>query len=369
MINFNQINKLKDSRGSGEINNCGYKNVNQDISLKKRIIFSIVLSVVIVAAVILVGELSIRIIDPQVSMYPRWKFSEKYGAELIENAQMVHERPGRWKFIYTINKYQYRGKLTPISGKYDRENIIVLGDSYSFGTGVNDGEEFASVMAQKLKSRNNVINLSVAGWGLTQHIRRYYEFGQLYFPKIVILQFCNNDPRDNFTNKVVFIENGEFQFQNSNNSINWVKKYFSDSIIQKSQIYNLIRDYLYRIFTNTQIEKEAKSYKEHYEIDDKYLAEEQFYNELLELFVKDLNQKGIKVIMISVDNELDVYPNIKAKVSELNSNKLIDYLEVMSWLRDVSDYGTPEGHAWGEKAHKIIGKNLAETIRIKYLRS
>ena len=218
------------------------------MSLIRKLIYSVVVALFVLLVVVVLGEFSIKLINPQPSMHPRWKFSEKYGSELFRNTKMVHERPGHWKFIYTINDYQYRGKLTPISEKYSKDNIIILGDSYSFGQGVNDGEEFAAILGKELQGQFNVINLSVGGWGLTQQIRKYYEFGRLYSPKIVLLQFCNNDPRDNFKNRVVSVENGEFKFHNSSTFINRIKKYLSGSAIQKSQIYNLFRNDLYQIF-------------------------------------------------------------------------------------------------------------------------
>ena len=57
-----------------------------------------------------------------------------------------------------------------------KPNIVLLGDSYTFGFGVNDGNEFAAVMSRELSSDYNIINTGVGGWGLTQQIRRYYEF-------------------------------------------------------------------------------------------------------------------------------------------------------------------------------------------------
>jgi len=99
-------------------------------------------------------------------MYPRWEFSPAHGTMLFGNQKIVHTYPSRWEFIYTINEYQYRGKSIPISNSYGKDNIIVLGDSYSFGTGVNDGEEYTAVMADRLKEHYNVINLSVGGLGV-----------------------------------------------------------------------------------------------------------------------------------------------------------------------------------------------------------
>ena len=191
------------------------KSVVRQISTKRRIIFSIITAFIVLIIIFVIGELSIRIFHPHKYMYPRFKFSKKYGHILFENCKMIHTCPGKWKFIYTINEYQYRGKLIPISNSYDKKNIIILGDSYSFGHGVNDGDEYPEIMAEKLNDNFNIINLSVSGWGLTQQIRRYYEFGQLYLPKVVLLQFCSNDPEDNFNNKVTIIKDGRFIFQNS----------------------------------------------------------------------------------------------------------------------------------------------------------
>lgn len=47
----------------------------------------------------------------------------------------------------------YRGKLNPISNVYDKENLIILGNSYSFEHYVNDGDEYSAIIANKLKNK------------------------------------------------------------------------------------------------------------------------------------------------------------------------------------------------------------------------
>jgi len=341
---------------------------NVQISKKRRIIYSILLIVIVVLIMVTTGELLIRLFAPQEYAYPRWEYSVHYGSVLFGNCKMIHARPGRWKFAYTINDYQYRGKLIPVSNTYDKENIIILGDSLSFGTGVNDGDEYPALIADKLNDDYNVINLSVGGWGLTQQIRRYYEFGQLYSPKIVLLQFCANDPSDNFRNMVTTIENGRFKFQPSNKilTLKLAQKYLSHSIIQKSQIYNLFRNVGYGLVRGTGAKKAEFSYEQTHDHEKEISPEDQYYNELLELFAKDLNLKGIELAMISRNGHLDKFPAIKAKVSDLSSKGLVDYYEVMPWLENVTDYSSPEGHLWGKKAHYILGKKLSEVIKTNY---
>ncbi|MFX0200415.1 MAG: hypothetical protein ACFFCW_30215 [Candidatus Hodarchaeota archaeon] len=331
---------------------------------KPKILFSIVIVIMVLIVVFVTGELLIRILNPQVSLYPRFQFSSKYGFMLFEKCKMIHMRPGKWKFTYTINEFQYRGKLTPISNYYDKENIVILGDSSSFGMGVNDGDEYALIMAHKLKDNYNVINLSLPGSGLAQQIRRYYEFGQLYSPKILLLQFSLTDPIDNFTNMVTIVEKKRFKFQNVEAFHNWAKKYLSKSIIQKSQIYNLVRNAAYQFFARRAQKKTKLIFQKGNIYDDqKIKPEEHFYNELLDLFAKDLNRKGIDVIMISVNGELDFFPNIKEKIFDLDSKGLINYHEVIPWFENIRNYGSLEGHPWGKKGHYIIGAKLSEIIK------
>ena len=338
------------------------------ISLKVKIFFSIITLILVIIIIIFLGETILRIFDSQSYMYPRFKFSLEYGTMLYKNQKIIQSCPGHWKFTYNINDYGYRGKLIPISNSYDKKNIVILGDSYTFGYGVNDGEEYASVMSKRLEKEFNIINLGVGGWGLTQQIRRYYEFGQLYSPKIVVLMYSSNDPKDNLKNKVTIIDNGRFRFQNSNNTINWIKKYLSHFIIQKSQLYNFIKGRLYKFFEKRIVNEEIKKSKINSKIKDETPYKEKFYNDLLEVFANDLKEKEIDFIMISVPDQINRFENIKNKVTELDSQGIINYIEITPWFKNFSNnlnLYSPEGHP-GKDWHYIISKNLSEIILNKY---
>ncbi|MFC1805165.1 SGNH/GDSL hydrolase family protein [Candidatus Omnitrophota bacterium] len=324
--------------------------------------FFVPLLIICMAAFIL-GELMIFILSPRVYMYPRMKFSAQYGFMLYENCRMVHGVPWRWKVFYTINEYQYRGESVLPAEKYDKTNIVILGDSYSFGYGVNDSATYPAVIAAKLENDFNVINLATPGWGLTQHIRRYYEFGRLYLPRIVILQFHPNDPEENLENKVTAIENKKFKFQDSGNTFNLIKKYLSRSIIQKSQIYNLFRESGFRFFERRAMVRSDPSRQTGGGSEEGIYPGDDFYNELLELFAKDLRRHGSELIMISTNGGLEQFPKIKAKVSSLSSRGFLAYYDVRPWLKDVSGKRAPDGHLWGKEAHYILGERLSEIIR------
>lgn len=318
---------------------------------------AIIISIVVVGTI---GELGIRIFNPASIFYPRYKFSSKYGLELFENCRIVNARPRYYKFIYTTNEFGFRGKAIPIADSYQKENIVILGDSYSFGVGVNDGEEYPAIMDSILYGFN-VINLGSLARGLTQEIRVFYEFGQKHKPKIVLLQFFGNDLRENSVYPVTTVENGNFVFHDLNNSPPFWKRFLSIAVVQKSHLYRFLRDRIYSFSERKAINKSRKQYTA-----TKTSPGEEFYNNLLQHFAIDLHNKGINLILISVNGELDKYHSIKEKVLSLKSEGFLDYCEIEPWFEGISDYGSPEGHKWGKKAHKIIGINLAKYINENY---
>ncbi len=301
-------------------------------------------------------ELLARLFSPHPIIHPRWEYSPEYGLVLPKNTKMVHTLPNNRKYIYSINSYGYRGKVYPISNKYINQNIIVLGDSYAFGAGVNDGEEFSAILQDNLRNSFDIINLSIGGFGLAQQIRRFYEFGQLYRPTLVILQFCGNDPDDNLVNRVTEIRGDRFVFRDTDLKFKWYTKYLSNYLLQYSQGYLLIRHTLFnkivRLFSGKKIDKAGA---------EDISLKERYYNELLEHFVYDLREKGISIIIIAANSDLKRFPQIFNMVAKLESNKLVKYFDVEVWFPNEKEYLSPEGH-WGKKAHFIIGQKLAYIV-------
>lgn len=333
-------------------------------SAGKNALFHAIVVVVSLGLMIAAGEIALLMLNPQESFFPRWEYSPEYGHVNPENARIIHKRPRRWKYSYTTNQHRCRGRAVPMSNGYDKMNIVVLGDSYAMGTAVNDGEEFAAVIARELGDDVDVINTAVGSWGLTQQIRRFYEFGQLYNPAIVILQFSPNDPRDNLSNKVSTVVNGRFVFHNVAKSKNpFVRILSKSSLVQHSQLYSFCRGtlviYMRRRGAKTSIAATANPSSDQSRIS----PEESFYNELLETFAQDLHKRGIHFLMIA--EEIDKYPGIQRKVSELVSRDLLDYFDPTEWFGDTEGIISPEGH-WGWKGHRIIGENVARVIRERY---
>lgn len=337
------------------------------MSWRRRIFFSLVLVCFSAAVAFAIGEVLVTIFRPVPYMYPRYKYSPQYGFTLYESTRMVHGWPRKFKFHYTVNEYGYRGAAIDPSTATGKPTIVVLGDSYTFGIGVEDGEPYPAVLETELGYAYNVVNLGTPGWGLTQHIRRYFEFGRLYHPKIVILQFCSNDPEDNLNNMVTRITSDDFEFVDAAAGVHRVKKYLSHSIIQRSQLYNLYRGRVYEFFQNRNVAEQDRQLRAVVGREVESMAEsptprELFYCELLDLFARKLEADGVRLIMIAVDGFPKSFAHIEGCVRELDDGGYLTYVDVDSLIRGVRARYSPEGH-WGAGSHRAIAAGLASRIQ------
>ena len=332
--------------------------------LVKQSAFWMILVGIVSLSGIVIFEVLLRLFAPQPYIYPRYQYSERYGQTLYPSTVMVAERPGHWRFTYTTNEFGLRGPTVPVSNRYELPNIAIIGDSYTFGNGVNDGEPYPAILADLLAVRANVVNLGVPGYGLAQQIRHFYEFGQVYQPSIVLLQFTNNDPADNLFYRVAKIEDGRFVFQGDRSIgpiLRRIKDFLANSIVQRSQAYNFVRDRLYDTMRARKVANASDANAKRGMIS----SEERLHNDLLELFVEDLRDRGIEVVLFGVDGHLAEFPGIMAKVKQLDDRGLLTYVTSEPWFEDVSDYASPEGHAWGAKAHRIVAHELAPILGAK----
>jgi hypothetical protein len=328
-------------------------------SRSRRIAFFAIMVLIAIAVPLLLGELLLRLAFPQSYMVPRLVSSTTYGHALPRSTVMEEGLAGRWVFHYTVNALGYRGQVVPPGPNPTAGNVVVLGDSYSFGEGVNDGEEYPAVLDELLPEGANVINLSVPGYALTQQIRWYHDFGAAYAPAVVIIQYTGNDLWENVANPVTRVESGGFVFEDSRRHFGWLKDRLGRSILQHSQLYNLLRESAFVLVTGLEVggnrDREEETSGDS-DLEQNYLA-------LLEPFVAQLRADGVRVLYLPVNDELNGHPILTAGLERLDREDAIELLPTESWFEGMSDFGSPEGHIWGPVAHRLIASELAKRIR------
>ena len=75
--------------------------------------------------------------------------------------------------------------------------ILLLGDSYTFGSGVNDDETFAAQLQQQIEATDakgwHVVNAGVTGYGARQSYKYAQRVWDEVQPKAVVYTHCGND--------------------------------------------------------------------------------------------------------------------------------------------------------------------------------
>ncbi len=310
------------------------------------------------------AELMVRWLEPQQTMAPRSKFSAAYGLEFHPNRVMVQELAGQWRFEYTVNAQGHRGPVLPLASRYPRPVVVALGDSYTFGYGIADGQEYPNQLRERLVGSHDIVNLGTGGWGLTQHVRRFYELGRLYDPQVVVLQFCANDPGDNLLYDVARVNDGRIVFQDRDEStaISIVKRLLSDSFIQNSHLYAFARARLYLMMRQREIAAGAAPGADAAAAGAALHEREQaVHNELLEAFARDLARRRIQLLLIHVNTDLDRYPKIRERMLQLQAEGLARFVDIDALFRNAPHDLSPEGH-WGPAAHRTVAAELARVI-------
>ncbi len=168
-----------------------------------RAIFQ-VLAVVAITLVFTLGLLegALRLFAPQITQpVTRDMFDIDRGARFRNKAgaSVVHDS-GELHATYTINSQGVRG--TQVYGPVtpDRTRLLCIGDSFTFGWGVEADQAFPALLnADKSAAGQPIesINAGVIGYGTSHEVAWMHEYGWALQPKIVVVGFfVGNDVTD-----------------------------------------------------------------------------------------------------------------------------------------------------------------------------
>jgi len=166
------------------------------ISLPKKLLFTVFIMVV---AVLLV-ELAFRLF---------WERPPKFlGEQLRRTDLFLRDETLGWRLNpgFMVEHRLYGGQCTIIRtnsrGFRDKEHeslpaqgiprVLVIGDSFAFGYGVNNGEIFTAHL-QALLPKTEIINMSVTAYNIWQEHLLLKEEGLALKPDLVLVAFCQND--------------------------------------------------------------------------------------------------------------------------------------------------------------------------------
>lgn len=124
--------------------------------------------------------------------------------EFSENQKLVYELQPHlnMEFGHKTLRTNSRGMRSDNEYSEDKpENtmrIVGIGDSGMFGWGVEQGEDYMTVLGQNLNNRNDgiryeVLNMGVPGYNTSLEVEAFIYKGLVFDPDIVVVGWCEND--------------------------------------------------------------------------------------------------------------------------------------------------------------------------------
>tara|TARA_Y100000389_G_C17466442_1_gene526098 strand:+ start:4384 stop:5526 length:1143 start_codon:yes stop_codon:yes gene_type:complete len=321
-----------------------------------------------------------------------WTEEEIWGAWHTKNFKTVHKKKC-FDVQYETNEIGARD--TPFNNIGNKKNIILLGDSFAEGYGINKDEMFEKKIENILK--RNILNFSSSkDFGMIQYFLVYEYLAKNYQHDTIIISFLpNNDFKDN---DYKYYKDNKFDFNNKNrrhrpyyiksknkfeiiypevslndsvNLLKIIKKYLWTSNVLRSIKYYIVSGKIKKA-KKKQI-KESIFQSEH--ITDYYftpLYQQEAITFFLEKFIK--NNANKKIILFSIPLYED-YEIIKEN----------DFRETINWWKkfrkfekdyknfyfldlidnapiDYKNYFFPKNcdNHWNKKGHEWAGKNISK---------
>jgi hypothetical protein len=344
-----------------------------------RMIKAILIRLLVVTGVLLVnvglGELLVRVMKPQATMFPRYVTSPDYAYEFPPNATIRNARGNLWSFTYTTNEIGRRGPFVQPAARYEIPNLVLLGDSVTFGIGVDDGDVYSAQLQKLVGNAWRVINGGMAGWGIDSEIKWFFQTGARYQPRAVVLQFSRTDPWDSNTGVTSVVE-GAFEFHvvpASSRKPSWMDWVARAGVLQRSHLYSLLRSFETPggagDFNARALRERADAGTAPAEPPRRAHQEVQ-YLEYLQTFAESLSDDGIRFLLLSgthdeksgYASDIAAFPRVEAGVRSLEKQGLLRFVELP--LNEMQKYmASPEGHPWGPEHHRIVAEALAAALR------
>lgn len=133
------------------------------------------------------------------------RYDPRYGKTLKRNLHCRRRTP-EFSMSFSTNSSGWRGPEVRGFGP----RVVFLGDSFTMGYGVDDGEEFPQLVARALGDRFglevNAVNMGLGDSGNGRWLGLLEREVPSHDPALVVLQLCKNDFSDNLRERLYVID-------------------------------------------------------------------------------------------------------------------------------------------------------------------
>jgi hypothetical protein len=333
--------------------------------IKKLIFYTISICVPLIVSLFII-ECILRLFFPQQEAMRWFKSNDKYGYVLKSNFYQEYKYiDSNFSMIVITNSFGHRYP------QYDSVNlqnktihkVLILGDSFGFGHGLNIQDTFAFILDSLLSISSEkfmIINSSVGGWGTIQETNYARDHLKIFNPDVIVLTFCGNDPNDDkmFENNLSDMEKGTF--------------YFPGKILLKENlhVYRLIYSKYYIAFHNYQLKRKSKNVDlnkdKKFDPQSASIISETDWNITLSRLLnfyhdfKEFNHKGIMLILATAPWDNNIRENLKTITNNIDRH-YVDLYEDTIIIPEQERRLKHDGH-WSKKIHQISAEKLSKYI-------
>jgi hypothetical protein len=361
-------------------------------SIKKIGFWALAVLVVCVIAFV-IAELGIRFIRPQMTGPIQLAFDSELGPIPVPNQHGRRTIPGVYSYTFNNNSLGLRGNREYSYQKQSDFRILLLGDSFCYGFGVDDDQTFACGIEKNLSSENwstEVINAGNGGQGTDYALKFFSTLGYRFRPDLTVLCFFANDFADNGRYLYYSIgKDGDLSPISLSNSLEVKKEFLKvvpmyDWLISWSHVANFLKQTALRILVEhgKATKNRAFGLVQHYGNGD---GRKGFSNErnvkLTEIFIsrlkKTVEDRGSDFIIIYIPTaegvkhyrESGEYSNDEKALYNIlkpEGEALLSMTPIISGSKEpISSLYYVEEH-WTPVAHSLVANYISDYIRKRF---
>ncbi|MBX2992376.1 MAG: SGNH/GDSL hydrolase family protein [Bacteroidetes bacterium] len=303
---------------------------------------------------LMLGELMVRWFIPVRNVGPTFsEYDAEYGKRLKANLSCVRIAP-EFRMQFTTNSLGFRG---PEPSSFPEGGILFLGDSFTEGYGVSDGEEFPDLVRSTLAKHNPagtipVVNAGIGNLGTGRWIKFLRNEGKRLNPRFVVLQLSDNDFHDNTAEALFHLTENDSLVENSPRSpgsFRHIQKVI-DAVpgLAYSYLVCLVRD----VMSFTAAEPQAMP------TEDEVLRKNQLTYRLIHEIVALCERNGWPVVLVSADLNEHQLDELASVVAEYKT----PILRIPSKDTHPELYFEIDGH-WNAKGHEYVAYQVSEYLK------
>lgn len=198
------------------------------------------------------AELIVKFFYPQ-DLSGTWRTLSPKGYLLNKASVTSRHQLGDRIIYYHLNSHHLRSREVDTS----RHNILVFGDSFTFGWLLDEKDTYVSILQKyandSIDKNISLLNAGAGGWGTLDFLDYLNEFGDAVQPDMVIV-FMNGDDIGRSIHRDLFFAPDNFSFKVKSLFSNWP---FYTWLLEHSHLVQIMRKTF--VYTKMADRKEAKA--------------------------------------------------------------------------------------------------------------